>query len=119
MSHKSRIAWVFGFILALVTLAAVTPASANEAAPPIGAWEGTFPDGSGTLTLVVRPNGDCMYHQTVGRCTWQPSAVGGILTITYYNAGMEAHGYYSIVYRSATELVISDPYFKLAMHRVG
>jgi hypothetical protein len=112
--------------LALVLLIGIAlsarPAHAAEAGPPIGQWLGRFPDG-GQLALVVQRDGTCMYHVAgftpiTGVASWRPtSPVGGILTITYHNAGFENHSYYSITWVNARTVVLSDPYFRVTLQR--
>jgi hypothetical protein len=110
------------FAAATMTVVAATPAAhAGEARPPIGTWVGTFNDGS-QLGLIVNANGNCAYGVpngavTVGTCSWNPSSVGGIITLTYYNAGFESHAYYSVTYLDAQTIKLSDPYFQVVMRR--
>jgi hypothetical protein len=68
-----------------VTLAfAPSPSQAQAAPAPIGHWS-TTPPGE---DLYVYQNGMCSFLangrvQVQGRCSWNPSSRGGILTITY------------------------------------
>src|SRR5438046_1130846 len=115
MSHR-----IAAFAFAFVSVFAAARAHADGARPPIGAWVGTFQDGS-RVELYVQGNGDCAYGvpgaaPTVGSCSWQPtSPVGGILTMTYFNAGFTNHAYYSVVWMNARSFTLSDPYFKVVM----
>jgi hypothetical protein len=115
MSHRIAVC-AFAFL----SLFAASKAHADGARPPIGAWVGTFQDGS-TVELYVQGNGDCMYGipgatPQTGGCSWQPtSPVGGILTMTYYNAGFQNHAYWSVVWIDARSFTLSDPYFKVVM----
>ena len=114
MSHRIAV-----LAFALVTALAGT-VHAADARPPIGSWIGAFADGS-TVELLLQADGSCMYGATgstptVGTASWRPtSPVGGILTITYRNAGFVNHLYYSVVWAKAHSFVLSDPYFKVVM----
>jgi hypothetical protein len=58
------------------------------------------------------------YPPVVGAASWKTtSPVGGILTITYYNAGFQNHIYLSVVWTGAETFTLSDPYFKVQMKR--
>jgi hypothetical protein len=57
------------------------------------------------------------YAPTVGTCSWNPTSVGGILTITYYNAGFQNHAYYSVTWTGRDTFTLSDPYFRVTMRR--
>ena len=114
MSH--RIAVV---AFALIASLATGTAHAGGARPPIGGWIGAFDDGS-TVELYVQGDGRCMYGPTgyaptVGTCSWSPTSVGGILTITYVNAGFQNRAYYSVTWTGNSSFVLSDPYFRVLM----
>jgi hypothetical protein len=120
VTHRSALA-VLALAAALTTAAFAPAAHADGARPPIGHWVGVFQDG-GSVELYVQGNGDCMYgptgyRPTVGTCTWSPSSVGGILTITYYNAGFRSHAYYSVTWLSDNSFILSAPYFRVVMQR--
>ncbi len=124
MSHRHLIVKPSALLLVVLAMAmvfATSKAEASEASPPIGAWQGTFPDGS-KLDLMLQANGDAAYgphgyQPTVGWASWNSSSpVGGILTITYFNAGIRSNMYLSVVWTSATSFQLSDPYFKVEMH---
>lgn len=112
-------------LLAVVVLMFVAGSSvvhAAPAAPPIGTWKGEFGDGS-AVGLLLNGNGTCMYGAwggaaTTGTATWNPTSTGGILTLTYYNAGIESHAYYSVTWTGPDTFVLSDPYFRVVMRRV-
>lgn len=118
MIRRTAVA-AFAFIAILATTSAV--AHAEGARPPIGHWVGTFQDGS-TVELLLQANGSFMYGPTgytptVGTASWNPSYAGGILTLTYYNAGMETRAYYSVIWVNESTITFSDPYFKVVMKR--
>jgi hypothetical protein len=85
MDRTARARSVCGAAVFAVALAvAPTPSQAQAAPPPIGHWS-TTPPGE---DLYVYQNGMCSFlangRVTVqGRCSWNPSSRGGILTITY------------------------------------
>jgi hypothetical protein len=64
--------------LGLACLAGL-PGAARAQGAPVGVWKGNFADGSGTLTLVLRSNGDCMYNVNnvavqTGTAEWQQTS---------------------------------------------
>ncbi len=69
-------------------IAATSPGEASaQAAPPVGLWQG---QSSGDY-LWLQADGNCSSSGTVnvsGRCTWNPSAAGGTLTMVSLNQGL-------------------------------
>jgi hypothetical protein len=112
-----------GLVVVLVLAVALVPAQAAQAAPPLGLWQGRFADGSGTLALLVKGNGDVVYTVNgalvaAGKAGWKPTSRGGILTIEYVNAGRFVnHLYYSVTYLDSNTAVFSDPGFRVKLHR--
>ena len=108
-------------VLTILALVLGVARAANNG-PPIGTWRSDFPDGS-SLTLVVQRSGDAMFapsgvQPVIGTASWRAtSAVGGILTIAYDNAGFRNYLYYSITWVDAKTIVLSDPGFRTTMRR--
>jgi hypothetical protein len=128
-SHNERgvarrlVAMIAMLVLVGAGLSATAYAQSRGAPPPIGTWRGTFSDG-GSLELTLQPDGACTYQPSgylpiIGVATWTPSAAGGILDLRYTsNAGLDSHAYYSVVYVNRNTIILSDPYFKIEMHRL-
>lgn len=106
----------------------VTGQAQAGARPPAGVWQGRYADGSGTFTLVLRPDGGWGVDTQGGLAPswttgdswyWSSSSVGGILTLNYTTLGrFDNHLYYGITYRGGDELVLSDPYFHVVLYRL-
>jgi hypothetical protein len=82
LKARARLA-ICAVSLALAFASAPSPSQA-QAPPPIGHWAQPPPGEE----LYVYQNGTCAFLvrrrvQVQGRCTWNPSSRGGILTITY------------------------------------
>ncbi len=112
------------FCLGLLSLTGLpATASAQTARMPVGTWKGAFADGSGSMTVVIQPNGSGMYQvaggvTNVGTWTWQStSPVGGIGTLHYRNAGIPSRGYYSFTWVNNNTVVLSDPWFRVTLKR--
>lgn len=111
------------FSLALLLLVSSSGiAHAQNTAPPIGSWHGTFNDGSGTFTLYCQANGNVMVQVSgtpavTGRYTWEPTSRGGILTVHYQRVGFQNRLYYSITYVNERSLILSDPFFQVTLYR--
>jgi hypothetical protein len=118
MKTKLASGMLCGFILCVGMIGA---ASADEAQPPIGLWYGQFSDGSG-LSVLVGANGAGCYHPggaepVTGNWTWNPTSVGGILTLHYQRVGFRNRLYLSVTWVNPQTIILSDPYFRLTMHR--
>jgi hypothetical protein len=108
---------VFG--LALVALLGGASAARAEAPAPGGVWYGTFSDGSGSMSVVYKGNstGGFVVRNAGGRVLrgqtgwwgWNGNSTGGVLTLTYYQVGLESHIYFSITYLDANHIRLKDP----------
>jgi len=117
MLKRIALSMVCGLVLCL----GAVQAARADAPPPVGSWHGEFSDGSG-VSLFVGSNGVASYgvpgvQPAVGNWTWSSTSVGGILTIHYTSAGFANRLYYSITYVNPDTVILSDPYFRLTMHR--
>ena len=99
---------------ALLVLAAIglPMARAQSAPPPIGTWNAA----GNVNTLVVEQNGTCGFlvngrAKWSGKCTWQPSARGGILTLTYPMPLTPGHIRWSVVYTNQTNITVDGEAF--------
>ena len=102
-----RIAFLASLLLALMPAAAWA-----QAAPPIGYWT---TDGDGER-LLIEATGGCSFMavggvQVAGNCTWNPSSVGGILTLYYSTARGLAPIYWSVIYKDATTITVDGDVF--------
>ena len=99
---------------ALVLAAAASPALA-QASPPVGVWQ---TPNHGEM-LVVMSNGTCRFtagrQLIIGRCGWQASSRGGILTIMNQTNYKPAPIRYSVVWINATTITVFGDVF----HKVG
>ncbi len=87
-------------------------ARAQGAAPPIGYWNNQ----GKTNSLVVEQNGTCGFlvngkAKWSGTCTWQASARGGILTLTYPMPLAPGHIRWSVVYVNQTTITVTGETF--------
>ncbi len=74
--------WLLLPLACVIALAFQHTAGAQGSAAPIGLWQG---QNSGDY-LWVQSNGTCSAQGTVnvsGTCTWNATATGGVLTMTY------------------------------------
>lgn len=81
--------------LAIGLMAPGHAAVAQESPPPLGLWRGTA---SGDA-LWIRGDGECSASGSInisGSCTWDATATGGILTMTYPWVTAPGHIYWSI-----------------------
>lgn len=95
--------------LAAALLGSVTPAAA-QAPPPIGTWRSH----TSTAQLLVYQNGACAfygYQPVQGRCTWNPSSRGGILTLYYPMPREPGKIYFSIVWVNQAIITVAGEYF--------
>lgn len=105
-------ALAFGTLTAALSTA---PAFA-QAPPPIGHWatQGSVEE------LYVFSNGSCGFYfkkqlRVSGRCSWNSSSRGGILTITYPMPLQPGHVRYNCVYLTRTTMSVFGDVF----HKVG
>jgi len=88
-----------------------SPAPAQAASPPIGHWATSPP----SEELYVNPSGCAFYYQgrprVQGRCSWNPSSRGGILTITYPMPLEPGKVRYNIVWINRTTISVFGDIF--------
>jgi hypothetical protein len=87
-------------------------ARAQGAPPTIGNWSNQ----SKVNSLIVEQNGTCGFTNQgkvafPGKCTWAPSARGGILTLTYPMPLEPGHIRWSIVYINQKTITIAGETF--------
>jgi hypothetical protein len=97
---------------------------AQTALLPVGLWQGRFDDGSGIVVLLLNSDGTFCAQVSggtplAGYWTWQPSSLGGIVTLHYFNAGFHNKLYYSIVWTGPDTIILSDPWFHVALQLNG
>jgi len=98
---------------AVILAAAASPAFA-QAAPPVGVWQT-----ADRSEMLVVSNGTCRFtagrQLIIGRCGWQASSRGGILTIMNQTNYRPAPIRYSVVWINATTISVFGDVF----HKVG
>ncbi len=99
--------------LAIVLALTALPASA-QAPPPFGHWA----TAQHVEELVVLQSGTCGFFfkrqvRVSGRCSWNPSSRGGILTITYPMPLEPGHVRYNIVWVNRTTITVWGDVFHL------
>ena len=87
-------------------------AKAQNAPAPIGYWNNQ----GNTNSLVVQQNGACGFlvngkAKWSGTCTWQASARGGILTLTYPMPLKPGQIRWSVVYINQTTITVDGEQF--------
>jgi len=87
-------------------------ARAQNAPAPVGYWNNQ----GKTNSLVVEQNGTCGFlvngkAKWSGTCTWQASARGGILTLTYPMPVAPGHIRWSVVYVNQTSITVDGEAF--------
>ncbi len=97
---------------ALVFLVFGCVARAQNAPAPIGTWNTV----NNINTLVVEQNGTCGFlvqgkAKFSGKCTWQASAKGGILTLTYAMPLQPGHIRWSVIYTNQTNITVDGEAF--------
>jgi hypothetical protein len=100
------------FVLLLLGGMSERIAKAQNAPAPIGNW---INQGK-TNGLVVEQNGTCGFlvngkAKWSGKCTWQASAKGGILTLTYPMPLQPGHIRWSVVYINQTSITVDGEAF--------
>jgi hypothetical protein len=75
---------ICAIVLVLLLASVPSPSGAQAAPPPFGHWATSPP----TEELYVYQNGLCAFYfqrrpRVQGRCSWDATSRGGILTITY------------------------------------
>jgi hypothetical protein len=121
MTMKAKFAWV-ACIGLLAFAAFADSARAQAASPPLGTWSGTVTGGGAPLSFTLGGGGGYLLQlpgapPVTGVWTWNPTSVGGILTLHYRNAGFHNKLYYSITYVDANTIIFSDPYFRATLRR--
>ena len=95
--------------------AAASPALAQGAPAPVGVWQ----TADHSEMLVVMSNATCRFtagrQLIIGRCSWQPSSRGGILTILNQTNYKPAPIRYSVVWINATTITVFGDVF----HKTG
>lgn len=96
-------------VIALLFAAAMLiPSSARAQSPaPIGTWQGLH---SGDY-LIIEGNGNCAARGTVnvaGTCRWAPTAIGGILTMTYPWTIAPGHIVWSIRWINQSTILVNN-----------
>jgi len=102
-------------LLGLLSFLALTlfPASAfAQAAPPIGYWV----TADGGEKLLVGADAQCSFAATGaatwgGRCTWQSSSIGGILSVWYSTIGGPAAVRWSVIWVNRTTIKVDGDVF--------
>ncbi len=106
-----------GALAAAVLLlgAGASPALAQGAAAPVGVWQ----TANKSEMLVVMTTGTCRFtagrQLIIGRCGWQASSRGGILTIMNQTNYKPAPIRYSVVWINATTITVFGDVF----HKIG
>ncbi len=99
--------------LAVACLAAAGPAAA-QSAPPVGFWA----TDDGSERLLVSDNGHCMFTNgqgqvfSSGRCSWNASSRGGILTVMSEQNYRPAPIYYNVVWINPLTISVQGDVFR-------
>ncbi len=104
------------FALLMLGVTNTGVAKAQNAPAPIGTWNTV----NNVNTLVVEQNGTCGFlvqgkAKWSGKCTWQASARGGILTLTYPMPLKPGQIRWSVVYTNQTNITLDGE----AFHKTG
>jgi len=102
-----------GLFALLAAATAASAALAQSSPKPVGFWS----TGSGNETLYVGGDGMCKFQAQgtliVGKCSWNASSAGGILTIMNTNQFKPAPIYENIVWVNATTIKVwGDVFFR-------
>jgi hypothetical protein len=104
-----------GLTFAMLLLGVINSqvAKAQNAPAPIGTWNAQ----GNVNTLVVEQNGTCGFlvqgkAKWSGTCTWQASAKGGILTLTYPMPLTPGHIRWSVIYTNQTTITVDGEVFR-------
>ena len=96
---------LFGLLFAAALLG---PQIAQAQSPaPVGLWQGL---NSGDY-INVQANGSCSASGSInvaGTCTWQSSAAGGILTMTYPWTLAPGHIYWNIIWIDRNTMMVNS-----------
>ena len=101
------------FALLLLGAMSLGVARAQNAPAPIGTWNAA----GNVNTLVVEQSGTCGFlvngkAKWSGRCTWQASAKGGILTLTYPMPLKPGQIRWSVIYTNQTTITLDGEAFR-------
>ena len=78
-----------------------------QSTAPVGVWQGL---NSGDY-LNIQANGSCSatgHVNVAGTCTWNASAAGGILTMTYPWTIAPGHIYWNIIWINRTTILVNS-----------
>jgi hypothetical protein len=112
-----------GVLLGLSLLGVLpAPAEAQVTVPPVGQWTAIAPDGSGTITLVLRGDGVAGYFVNgvgaAGVWAWCPtSPVSGIVTVRYLSPGVPSLVRFRVTYVDGFTILVSGPGFVVVFRR--
>jgi hypothetical protein len=111
IKNRARL-FVSAVVFALLAASTTSTSRAQAAPPPTGHWETTPP----TEQLNVYSNGSCAFLfrgriTVAGRCTWDASSRGGILTIIYPMPLEPGKVRYNIVWVNRTTITVFGDVF--------